>query len=78
MKGHPGYFGDGVDHCAKMINQIGSPNFKLLFDAYHVQVMNGGVIRRIRQYKGVIGALPLQETPVERNWTTLRKSITRP
>ena len=28
MKGHPGYFGD-VDDCAKMINQIGSPSFKL-------------------------------------------------
>lgn len=55
MKGHPGYFGDDVDHCAKMINQIGSPSFKLLFDVYHVQVMNGDVIRRIRQYKDVIG-----------------------
>ena len=38
-----------------MINQIGSPSFKLLFDVYHVQVMNGDVIRRIRQYKDVIG-----------------------
>ena len=55
MKGHPGYFGDDVDHCAKMINQIGSPSFKLLFDVYHVQVMNGDVIRRIRQYKDIIG-----------------------
>ena len=54
MKGHPGYFGDDVDHCAKMINQIGSPSFKLLFDVYHVQVMNGDVIRRIRQYKDII------------------------
>ena len=54
MKGHPGYFGDDVDHCVKMINQIGSPHFKLLFDVYHVQVMNGDVIRRIRQYKDVI------------------------
>ena len=55
MKGHPGYFGDDVDHCAKMINQIGSTSFKLLFDVYHVQVMNGDVIRRIRQYKDIIG-----------------------
>jgi hydroxypyruvate isomerase len=55
MKGHPGYFGDDVDHCVKMINQIGSPSFKLLFDVYHVQVMNGDVIRRIRNYKDVIG-----------------------
>tara|TARA_B100001094_G_scaffold333342_1_gene410939 strand:- start:2562 stop:3464 length:903 start_codon:yes stop_codon:yes gene_type:complete len=55
MKGHPGYFGDDVDHCAKMIEKIGSPSFKLLFDVYHVQIMNGDVIRRIREYKDIIG-----------------------
>ena len=55
MKGHPGYFGDDVDHCVKMIKKIDSPNFKLLFDVYHVQIMNGDVIRRIRQYKDLIG-----------------------
>jgi hydroxypyruvate isomerase len=55
MKGHPGYFGDDVDFCVDLIKQVGSPNMKLLFDVYHVQIMNGDVIRRIRQYKDVIG-----------------------
>ena len=55
MKGHPGYFGDDVDRCVEMIKQIGSPNFKLLFDIYHVQIMNGDVIRRLRLYKDYIG-----------------------
>ena len=55
MKGHPGYFGDDVDHYVKMINRVGSPSLKLLFDVYHVQVMNGDVIRRINQYKELIG-----------------------
>ncbi len=55
MKGHPGYFGDDVDACVDMINEVGSPNLKLLFDIYHVQVMHGDVIRRIRAYKEVIG-----------------------
>ena len=55
MKGHPGYFGDDVDACAALINKVGSPNLKLLFDVYHVQIMNGDVIRRIRQYKDIIG-----------------------
>lgn len=50
MKGHPGYFGDDVDFCIDLIRQIGSPNFRLLFDIYHVSIMNGDVIRRIRQY----------------------------
>lgn len=55
MKGHPGYFGDDVDFCVELINHVGSLRMKLLFDIYHVQIMNGDVIRRIRQYKDVIG-----------------------
>ncbi|MCA9130410.1 MAG: TIM barrel protein [Planctomycetales bacterium] len=49
MKGHPGYFGDNVDLCIELIKQMDSPNFRLLFDIYHVQVMHGDVIRRIRE-----------------------------
>lgn len=55
MKGHPGYFGDDVDHCADLIKQVGSPNMKLLFDIYHVQVMHGDVIRRLRALQDIIG-----------------------
>jgi len=55
MKGHPGYYGDDVDHCIDLIKKVDSPNMKLLFDVYHVQIMNGDVIRRIRQYIDYIG-----------------------
>jgi hydroxypyruvate isomerase len=54
MKGHPGYFGDDVDFCIELIDRVGSENFKLLFDIYHVSVMNGDIIRRIRRYKDYI------------------------
>jgi len=55
MKGHPGYQGDDVDYCAALIREVGSPYAKLLFDIYHVGVMHGDVIRRIRQHRDVIG-----------------------
>jgi hydroxypyruvate isomerase len=55
MTGHPGYFGDDVDFCLDFVRRIGSPNFKLLFDIYHVQIMNGDVIRRIRNDHELIG-----------------------
>lgn len=55
MKGHPGYFGDDVDFCIELIRRVGSPNFKLLFDIYHVAIMNGDVIRRLRTHKDYIG-----------------------
>ena len=55
MKGHPGYQGDHTDYCMEIIKQVGSPRMKLLFDIYHVQIMDGDVISRIRQYKDYIG-----------------------
>ena len=55
MKGHPGYQGDHVDYCVEILKQVGSPRLKLLFDVYHVQIMDGDVIRRIRQHKEYIG-----------------------
>lgn len=55
MKGHPGYQGDHTDYCMEIVKQVGSPRMKLLFDIYHVQIMDGDVISRIRQYKDYIG-----------------------
>ena len=55
MKGHPGYQGDHTDYCMEIVKKVGSPRMKLLFDVYHVQIMDGDVIRRIRQYKDYIG-----------------------
>lgn len=55
MKGHPGYFGDDVDFCIDLVDRMGSDHFKLLFDIYHVSVMNGDIIRRIRDYHDRIG-----------------------
>jgi hydroxypyruvate isomerase len=55
MKGHPGYQGDDVDFVAGIIRRVGSPRVKMLFDCYHVQIMNGDVMRRIGQCRDVIG-----------------------
>ncbi len=55
MKGHPGYQGDDLDYVASIVRRVGSPNVKLLFDIYHVQVMHGDVIRRLEQNKDILG-----------------------
>ncbi len=55
MKGHPGYQGDHTEYCIEIIKKVGSPRMKLLFDIYHVQIMDGDIIRRIRQHKEYIG-----------------------
>jgi hydroxypyruvate isomerase len=55
MKGHPGYQGDHTEYCIDIIKRVGSERMKLLFDIYHVQIMDGDVITRIRQWKDYIG-----------------------
>jgi hydroxypyruvate isomerase len=55
MKGHPGYQGDHTEYCIEIIKKVGSPRLKLLFDIYHVQIMDGDIVRRIREHKDYIG-----------------------
>lgn len=50
FRGHPGYQGDDIDYCADIIRKVGSTHVKLLFDIYHVQIMNGDIITRIKEY----------------------------
>jgi hydroxypyruvate isomerase len=54
MKGHPGYQGDHIDYCMEIIRQVGSPRLGLLFDIYHVQIMDGDLITRLHQCKEAI------------------------
>ena len=63
MKGHPGYFGDHVDFCVELIRRVGSPRMKLLFDIYHVQIMDGDIIRRLREHREVIGHIHTAGVP---------------
>jgi hydroxypyruvate isomerase len=50
MKGHPDYFCDSMERTVEICRQIGSERVKVLFDLYHVQIMHGDVITRIKQH----------------------------
>ena len=63
MKGHPGYQGDDIDYVANIVRRVGSPRVKLLFDLYHVQIMNGDLIRRLEECKDVIGHIHTAGNP---------------
>jgi hydroxypyruvate isomerase len=47
---HPGYQCDTTDWGIELVDRVGSDNFKLLYDIYHVQIMEGDIIRTIRDY----------------------------
>ncbi|MGB8170801.1 MAG: TIM barrel protein [Chthoniobacteraceae bacterium] len=54
MKGHPDYFCDSMERTVEICRQIGSERVKILFDLYHVQIMHGDVIARIKQHRDYI------------------------
>jgi len=54
MKGHPGYQCDSIEWAVDVCDRVGSDRLKILFDIYHVQIMQGDVIVRLKKYKDYI------------------------
>lgn len=52
---HKDYQCDHTEWGVKLCEKLGSPNFKLLYDIYHMQIMEGDVIATIRKHKNYIG-----------------------
>jgi hydroxypyruvate isomerase len=80
---HPDYIGDNTPYGAAIIAAIDSPNVKLLYDIYHMQIMEGDVIATIGKYKdqighyhtgGVPGRNELDATQ-ELNWPAVTEAI---
>ncbi|MEW6128997.1 MAG: TIM barrel protein [Acidobacteriota bacterium] len=80
---HKGYQGDYTPFGVEVIKAVASPRVKLLYDIYHMQIMEGDIIRTIRQNidyiahfhtGGVPGRNELDNTQ-ELNWATVCKAI---
>lgn len=52
---HPDYQCDSTAWGAQVCRAVNSPRVKLLYDIYHMQVMEGDIIRTIQQYAELIG-----------------------
>ncbi len=77
MKGHPDYFCDDIDLTVDICREVGSPRLKVLFDIYHVQIMHGDVITRIRQHAPWIGHVHTAGVP-GRNELDDRQELNHP
>jgi len=51
---HPGYQCDRTAWGVELVDRVGSPRFRLLYDIYHMQIMEGDVIRTIRTHHDAI------------------------
>jgi hydroxypyruvate isomerase len=52
---HADYQADRTDWGVAICESVGSPRVKLLYDIYHMQIMEGDVIRTIRNHHDAIG-----------------------
>ena len=73
MKGHPGYWGDDLHLCCELVNEVGSDSFKLLFDIYHVQIMNGNLIDNINRYQDLVAHYHTAGNPGRRELDDLQE-----
>ena len=80
---HPDYQCDKSAWGVELVKQIGSANFKLLYDIYHMQIMEGDVIATIRKQHenfahyhtgGVPGRHEIDETQ-ELNYGAIMRAI---
>jgi hydroxypyruvate isomerase len=60
---HSGYFLYYVRDGAELVDRVGSPNVKILFDIYHVQIMEGNLIDNIRMHIDRIGHFHIGDVP---------------
>ena len=52
---HPGYYLDSASEGAAIVRSINSPHLKLLYDVYHMQIMEGNVLATIERNLDIIG-----------------------
>ncbi len=80
---HKDYHGDHTAFGVEIVKAVASPRVKLLYDIYHMQIMEGDIIRTIRDNKeylahfhtgGVPGRHELDDTQ-ELNWRTVCAAI---
>jgi hydroxypyruvate isomerase len=80
---HQGYQGDHTAFGVVVMEQVGSPRVKLLYDIYHMQIMEGDVIRTIRANNAYIGHYHTGGVPgrhelddsQELNWHAVARAI---
>jgi 2-dehydrotetronate isomerase len=59
----PHYFLQTSEQAAAIISEVVAPNLKLLFDCYHIQLMEGNLSRRLRALKDIIGHVQIASVP---------------
>lgn len=59
----PGYFLQKTSQAVAIIQEVGTPNLKLMFDCYHVQLMEGDLTNQLTALMPMIGHIQFAGVP---------------
>lgn len=59
----PGYFLRTLDQAARIIDQVGARNLKLMFDCYHVGRTESDVIGKLERHLAIVGHIQFASVP---------------
>ena len=59
----PNYFLQNTDQASAIIQTVNAPNLKLMFDCYHIQIMQGDISRRLIALQSIIGHVQIASVP---------------
>ena len=57
------YFLSEIEQAAEYVELIGAPNLKIMFDCYHVQIMQGDLVRRLQAHLPHVGHIQIAAAP---------------
>ena len=59
----PGYFLKTTSQALGIIKKVNQPNLKLMFDCYHVQLMEGNIVHKLKSLMPYIGHIQFASVP---------------
>ncbi|MFU8881699.1 MAG: hydroxypyruvate isomerase family protein [Rhodobacterales bacterium] len=59
----PDYHLSRTDHAAQIIADLGQPNLRLMFDCYHMQIMQGDLATHLQKLLPIIGHIQIAAVP---------------
>jgi len=60
---HPGYTLSHSNHAFEIVRRIGSPHLRVLYDVYHMQIMEGDLITTLTANLHAIGHIHVADVP---------------
>ena len=63
LKDHKNYYLDNFQKTLELIQSVNSEHLKILYDIYHMQIMEGNILETLQQYHQFIGYIHIANVP---------------